>query len=194
MTFAHNARGTMMEHPDRADDMLPLCRPDILPLRVPEEAGTSDLAAWSSSDARINHLRRVPLFTDCSEAELRRIADISRVVETGAGTILTQAGTSGDSFFFVIDGRVSVETQVGLGNPLQPGDFFGEMSLLDGEPRSATVTATTDVRLLIVDRSRFWRLLNEAPDLVRRILVVLSRRVRRLEQAANVLGHRMNKT
>jgi CRP-like cAMP-binding protein len=50
------------------------------------------------------------------------------------------------------------------------------------------------VRLLIVDRSQFWRLLNEAPDLVRRILVVLSRRVRRLEQAANVLGHRMNKT
>jgi CRP/FNR family transcriptional regulator, cyclic AMP receptor protein len=53
------------------------------------------------------------LFTDCAEAELRRIADISRVVETGAGTILTQAGTPGDSFFFVIDGRVSVQTQVG---------------------------------------------------------------------------------
>ena len=184
-----------MEGPDRADDILPLYRPDILPaIRGPEEAGGSDLAAWSSSDARIDHLRRVSLFTDCDEAELRRIADISRVVETGAGTILTQAGTPGDSFFFVIDGRVSVETQVGLGDPLQPGDFFGEMSLLDGEPRSATVTATTDVRLLIVDRSQFWRLLNEAPDLVRRILVVLSRRVRRLEQAANVLGHRMNKT
>jgi CRP-like cAMP-binding protein len=68
------------------------------------------------------------------------------------------------------------------------------MSLLDGEPRSATVTATTDVRLLIVDRSQFWRLLNEAPDLVRRILVVLSRRVRKLEQAANALGYRMNRT
>jgi hypothetical protein len=103
----------MMELPDRADDLLPLYRPDILPLRGPEEAGRSDLAAWSSSDARIDHLRRVPLFTDCAEEELRRIADISRVVETGAGTILTQAGTPGDSFFFVIDGRVSVQTQVG---------------------------------------------------------------------------------
>ena len=179
---------------DRSDDILPLYRPDILPLPGPEEAGTSDVAASSSSDARINHLRRVPLFTDFDEAELRRIADISRIVETGAGTILTETGTPGDSFFVVIDGRVSVETQVGLGDPLQPGDFFGEMSLLDGEPRSATVTATTDVRLLIVDRSQFWRLLNEAPDLVRRILVVLSRRVRRLEQAANALGYRMNRT
>ena len=68
------------------------------------------------------------------------------------------------------------------------------MSLLDGEPRSATITATTDVRLLVVDRSRFWRLLDETPDLVRRILAVLSRRVRRLEQAANALRHRMNQT
>jgi CRP/FNR family transcriptional regulator, cyclic AMP receptor protein len=161
-----------MERPERSDDVLPFYRP---------------------GDARIDHLRRVPLFADCSEAELRRIADISHVMETGAGTVLTKVGTPGDTFFFVIDGRVSVETQVGLGDPLHPGDFFGEMSLLDGEPRSATVTATTDVRLLIVDRSQFWRLLNEAPDLVRRILVVLSRRVRRLEQAANALGHRVNR-
>jgi CRP/FNR family transcriptional regulator, cyclic AMP receptor protein len=61
------------------------------------------------------------------------------------------------------------------------------MSLLDGEPRSATITATTDVRLLIVEHVHFWRLLEEAPDLVRRILMVLSRRVRRLEQVANSL-------
>jgi len=182
-----------MESPDRSDDILPLYRPDILPVRGPEEAAHDELE-WRSTDARINHLRRVSLFTDCAEAELRRIADISRIVEARAGAILTEAGTPGDSFFFIIDGRVSVETQVGFGDPLHPGDFFGEMSLLDGEPRSATVTAATDVRLLIVDRSQFWRLLNETPDLVRRILVVLSRRVRRLEQAANALGRRMNQT
>jgi len=54
------------------------------------------------------------------------------------------------------------------------------MSLLDGEPRSATIVATTDLRLLIVDRSHFWQLLDDTPDLVRRILTILSRRVRRL--------------
>lgn len=74
---------------------------------------------------------------------------------------------------------------MGVADRLQPNDFFGEMSLIDGEPRSATITATTEVRLLVLDRAHFWRLLDETPDLTRRILMVLSRRVRRLEQAAN---------
>jgi CRP/FNR family transcriptional regulator/CRP/FNR family cyclic AMP-dependent transcriptional regulator len=164
------------------------------PLHGPEEVDITEVLAPQSSDPRIDHLRRVPLFSDCTDRELGRIAEISKIVETQAGTILTEVGTPGDSFFFIIDGRVSVETPVGFGDALHPGDFFGEMSLLDGEPRSATITATTDVRLLVVDRSRFWRLLDEAPDLVRRILVVLSRRVRRLEQALNALRHRMTQT
>jgi CRP/FNR family transcriptional regulator, cyclic AMP receptor protein len=94
-------------------------------------------------------------------------------------------GDPGDSFFVIIDGKVTVQTPVGVGDFLRPGDFFGEMSLLDGEPRSATVTATTAVRMLVVDRAHFWRLLDEAPGLTREILLVLSRRVRRLEEAAN---------
>jgi CRP-like cAMP-binding protein len=183
-----------MEFPNKSDDILPLYRPDILPLHGPKEADTRDVLAVRSSDARIDHLRRVPLFNDCTDEELRRIADISRTVETPAGTVVTQMGTPGDSFFFIIDGRVSVQTPVGVGDPLRPGDFFGEMSLLDGEPRSATVTAMTDLRLLVVDRSHFWRLLNETPDLVRRILMVLSRRVRRLEQAAYAMVRSVNLT
>ena len=134
------------------------------------------------------------MFGECSDDELRRIADISTGVERPAGSVLTQAGASGDSFFFIVDGRVSVETPAGYGDPLHTGDFFGEMSLIDGEPRSATVTALTDVRLLVVNRTHFWHLLDDAPDLLRRILVVLSRRVRRLEQAANALRQRMNQT
>jgi CRP/FNR family transcriptional regulator/CRP/FNR family cyclic AMP-dependent transcriptional regulator len=110
------------------------------------------------------------------------------------GTVVTLIGTPGDSFFVIIDGRVSVQTPVGIRDPLTPGDFFGEMSLLDGEPRSATVTAITDLRMLVVDRPNFWRLLNETPDLVRRILMVLSRRVRRHEQAGTAMLRRMNLT
>lgn len=176
------------------DDILPLYRPDILPLPSPTGADTSDAVDVPSGDARIVHLRRVTLFNDCTDEELRRIADISRTVETPAGTVVTEIGAPGDSFFFIIDGRVSVQTPVGIGDPLRPGDFFGEMSLLDGEPRSATVTAMTDLRLLVVDRSHFWRLLNETPDLVRRILTVLSRRVRRLEQATSAMVRSMNLT
>jgi CRP/FNR family transcriptional regulator/CRP/FNR family cyclic AMP-dependent transcriptional regulator len=153
---------------------------------------TRDVFAARPSDTQIDHLRRVSLFSDCTDPELRRIADISNIVEAPAGMVLTEVGTAGNSFYFIIDGRVSVETQAGIGQPLHPGDFFGEMSLLDGEPRSATIATTTDVRLLVIDRSKFWRLLDETPDLVRRILSVLSRRVRRLEQAANALRHRLD--
>jgi CRP/FNR family transcriptional regulator, cyclic AMP receptor protein len=161
---------------------------DASPLHGPEEVEQSEAVAGERLvDARIKHLARVPLFSGCTNEELGRIAQVSKVVESPAGTVLTEIGAPGNSFFFIIDGRVSVQTQIGSGDPLRPGDFFGEMSLLDGEPRSATIVATTDVRLLIVEHSHFWRLLDEAPDLVRRILVVLSRRVRRLEQVANSL-------
>src|SRR5262245_32164402 len=103
--------------------------------------------------------------------------------------MLTEIGAPGNAFFFIIDGRISVQTPTGSGDPLKPGDFFGEMSLLDGEPRSATIVASTDVRLLIVDRIQFWRLLEETPELIRRILMILSRRVRRLEQTQYAILH-----
>jgi CRP/FNR family transcriptional regulator/CRP/FNR family cyclic AMP-dependent transcriptional regulator len=175
-----------------SDDLLSLYRPDLPPLPSPAGVETREEPAGRSVDARIEHLRRVPLFVDCTDEELHRIADTSRIVELPAGTLVTEMGRPGDSFFFIIDGRVTVQTPVGAGDPLHPGDFFGEMSLLDGEPRSATVAALTDLRLLVVDRLHFWQLLNETPDLVRRILMALSRRVRRLEQAANAMLCRMN--
>jgi CRP-like cAMP-binding protein len=183
-----------MEPHNEPDDILSLYRPDILLSPKPDSADVHDAAPARSTDARMEHLRRVPLFSECTDEELRRIADIARIVEAPLGTIVTQMGTPGDSFFFIIDGRVSVQTPLGAGDTLTPGDFFGEMSLLDGEPRSATVTAVTDLRMLVVDRGHFWRLLNETPDLVRRILVVLSRRVRRLEQAGSAALHRMKMT
>jgi len=100
-----------MEFPYKSDDILPLYRPDILPLHGSKEVDTRDVLAVRSSDARIDHLRRVPLFNDCTDEELRRIADISRTVETPAGTVVTQMGTPGDSFFFIIDGRCRCRLQ-----------------------------------------------------------------------------------
>lgn len=161
---------------------------DASPLHGPEEAEQAEVVAGRrSDDVRIRHLERVPLFSGFSENELRHVAEISKIIEAPKGTVLTEMGKPGDSFVVIIDGRAAVQTQIGVGDPLQPGDLFGEMSLIDGEPRSATITATSDVRLLVVERSHFWRLLDETPELTRRILMVLSRRVRRLEQAVNAL-------
>jgi CRP-like cAMP-binding protein len=164
-----------MEVPQRSNDSSLLHGPEAL----------AEVAA--SDDARIRHLEGVPLFAGFRKEQLRRLAGISTIREAKAGMVLTQLGGPGDSFFVIIDGMVAVHTPAGAGDELRPCDFFGEMSLLDGEPRSATVTAITDVRLLAVDRSNFWRLLDETPELTRQILMVLSRRVRRLEQTANAL-------
>lgn len=161
---------------------------DRLPFHDPDETEQAHAGATAlSRDARIQQLQRVPLFSGFDEAELRRIADLSTIVEAPAGTVVTQIGQPGDSFFVIIDGTVAVQTPVGAGSQLRPGDWFGEMSLLDGEPRSATIVATTDLRLLVVDRAHFWRLLDETPDLLRKMLTILSRRVRRLEQTVHAM-------
>ena len=97
---------------------------DASPLRAREEANDADLASEGAHDARIEHLRSVPLFSDCTEDELRRVAEISRTVECPAGTVLTEIGRPGDSFFLIVDGRVSVQTAVGHGEGLHPGDFL----------------------------------------------------------------------
>jgi len=170
-------------------------RTDRLPFNESDEAEQAPAGATEpSGDARIRHLQRVPLFSGFNEKELRRVAELARIVDVPAGTAVTQIGEPGNSFFIIIDGTVAVRTPVGGGSQLQPGDFFGEMSLLDGEPRSATIAAVTDLRLLIVDRSHFWRLLDEAPDLIKRILTILSRRVRHLEQTINAMLHGANPT
>ena len=131
------------------------------------------------------HLQRVPLFSGFEEAELRRVAELSRIVEVPAGSEVTQMGAPGDSFFIIIDGTVAVRTPVGVSGQLPPGDFFGELILIDGEPRSATHHG--DDRSPAARRRSHPLLapLEETPDLMRRILALLSRRVRRLEQVAH---------
>ena len=164
-----------------------------LPFHDPDEAEQAYAgAAEPSGDAQLRHLQRVPLFSGFNEDELRQVAEHLRIVEAPAGTVITQIGDAGDSFFIIIDGTAAVRTPVGAGSQLQPGDCFGEMSLVDGEPRSATIVATTDLRLLVVERSHFWRLLDETPELMRRILTILSRRVRRLEQTVDAILHGSN--
>ncbi len=144
-------------------------RTDRLPFNESDEAEQAPAGATElSGDARIRHLQRVPLFSGFNEKELRRVAELARIVDVPAGTAVTQIGEPGNSFFVIIDGTVAVRTPVGTGAQLHPGEFFGEMSLLDGEPRSATIVAMTDLRLLVVDRSHFWRLLDETPDLMRK--------------------------
>src|SRR6266852_1001905 len=130
-------------------------------------------------------LKEVPMFEGCSERQLRSIARIARVFDAPAGTVITQVGEPGNEFYLILDGTVSVDLPVGKPVSLRPGEFFGEMSLLDGDPRSATVVTDTPARLLVINRENFSVLRREVPDLTQILLVTLSRRVRQAEQRAD---------
>jgi CRP-like cAMP-binding protein len=156
---------------------------------IPEGPGGPERGTWFgprlSQDHKIEFLEEVPLLEGCSRRQLKAIARITEVREVPANTVLTRAGESGDEFFLLVDGKARVEVSVRKRVTLKPGDFFGEMSLLDGGPRSATVVTETAARLLVITRRDFAHLLAEAPELNRAVLAVLCRRVRQAEQALN---------
>jgi CRP/FNR family cyclic AMP-dependent transcriptional regulator len=134
-------------------------------------------------DDKIDRLEEVSLFESCSRRQLKAIARISEVIEAPAATTLARAGDPGDAFYLLLDGSARVEVTPRKQRRLGPGDYFGEMSLLDGGPRSATVVAETPVRLLAIRRRDFATLLRSAPDLTESLLATLSRRVRQAERA-----------
>ena len=110
-------------------------------------------------------------------------ARITDVIEVPAGTVLARQGQPGNEFYLIVDGSARVEVSSRKRARLAPGAYFGEMSLLDGGERSATVVAETPMRLLVIKRRDFSTLLREAPELTQNILATLSRRVRQAEQA-----------
>jgi CRP-like cAMP-binding protein len=127
-------------------------------------------------------LAGVPLFEGLSKRHLRAVARCSRRVPYPALTRIVRKGDRGDAFYVILDGRARVnEVEKMLG----PGDFFGELALLDGDPRSLTVEAETDVLALRIGRSEFLRVLKKEPSVTLKLLEELARRTR----AAQGLSH-----
>jgi CRP/FNR family transcriptional regulator, cyclic AMP receptor protein len=146
-----------------------------------EPLGRSFFGGRVTQDDRIERLEDVALLSGCSRKQLRAIARLSEVVEVPAGSVLARRGDPGDEFFMILDGSAHVEVSPRKRSTLGPGTYFGEMSLLDGGPRSATVIADTPLRVLVIKRRDFSTLLREAPDLTESLLATLSRRLRQAE-------------
>jgi CRP/FNR family transcriptional regulator, cyclic AMP receptor protein len=126
-------------------------------------------------------LREVPLFADLSDRHLRGVSRLAMVAAFREGAIVVREGARGHSFFVVLDGRARVERAGASVATLATGDHFGEMALLDGEPRSASVIAETDLTTLRIAADPFRKLLRREPSLALALLRTLSLRVRRLE-------------
>ena len=130
---------------------------------------------------RIDWLRKVPLFSGLSGRDLDLVARGTDVVRVDGGKVLTRQGALGEEFLIIVDGSARVERDGTVIARLDAGDFFGEMSLMDGKPRSATVIAQTPITLLVVDSRSFRSLLDGVPGLRRKISVTLCERLRKAD-------------
>ena len=137
------------------------------------------------SSQKMDLLKKVPMFSNLSQRHLREIGKHTDQLKVEAGRVLAQQEKKGWEFIFIVDGKARVEKDGKIIRELSEGDFFGEISLIDGEPRTATVTAETDMTLLVVHKTSFDRLLEDIPGLQRKILISLCSYVRRAEKATN---------
>ena len=124
-------------------------------------------------------LKQVPLFSDLKHRSLIKIAKYADEVTAKSGQILTRQGKRGYDFYFIIDGKAKVERNGKIINHISANDFFGEISLIDHGIRTATVTAVTDVRLLVIRSQHFHVLLDEVPGLQQETILALCKYLRR---------------
>lgn len=134
-------------------------------------------------DEKIELLRQVALFRACSDKELGHIASLCDVIQANEGEVLCQEGKVGGEFFVIADGKAEVTLRKKHLNTVGPGSFFGEMSLLDHGPRAATVTAASDMTLLVLDPRQFDSLLKDTPSVAYKVLKTLASRLREVEKA-----------
>lgn len=128
--------------------------------------------------AHAEFLARVPIFANCSAEEIQAITGVAQEGYFQPGQIIVTQGTPGQAFYLILSGRVEIlRDGVSLG-AFGPGDFFGEMSLLDQAPRSATIRALDHTSCLMLSSWDFKSLLEKHPSIAIKLLEVLSRRLR----------------
>ena len=135
------------------------------------------------SNAKIELLKSVPLFAGCSKAELRRLASIADEIDLREGTVLTREGRIAHEFFVLIEGTVRVTKQNRKVADLGSGDWLGEIALLTRAPRTATVTATSPLRTLVITDREFRRLVSEVPSIAMKVLGGVAERLSRTPQS-----------
>ena len=161
------------ERPEEPGDMV---EPPQLQLLVQRPWDRPTQRDWSEV------LGALPLFTGVPKRHIRAIAKLAWPVDHAPGDVIVQAGDRGNSMYLLLEGRARV---FGKSRLLQPGDFFGEMALIDGGPRSATIIAASQVRLMMLQRQAFLKVLKQNPQIGLAIMETLAQRVRGLERSVS---------
>jgi CRP-like cAMP-binding protein len=128
-------------------------------------------------------LASVPLFEGLSKRQLRQVATLAEPAQFMEGASIVREGDPGDTFYVILAGQAKVTVGSRTASRLLPGDHFGEISLLDGGPRSATVTTETPVTLVMIGRKAFLKLLQHEADLALAVMGSLARMIRRVDHS-----------
>ncbi|HUR49010.1 MAG TPA: cyclic nucleotide-binding domain-containing protein [Acidimicrobiales bacterium] len=135
-----------------------------------------------TEDSRLEALRKVPLFSGLTDIELETLLEHSEERAYRPGQDLVTQGDSSGPFFLLYEGRCQVTVNGRPKRKVGPGQYFGDMALIDGEPRSATVRAETEVRGLAIHAEAFFGILEGNFAVTRKIMANLSRRARAAER------------
>jgi CRP/FNR family cyclic AMP-dependent transcriptional regulator len=139
-----------------------------------------------SQDTKVEALKRAPLFDGLSRKDLTQLARVSEDLEIPEGKTLTKEGEIGHEFFVIVDGDVDVKRKGRKLGTRGAGDFIGEIALLEQIPRTATVTAKTPLRVFVLTSKDFRHLLDENPNVERKVLRTLAKRIADLSKDPTV--------
>jgi CRP-like cAMP-binding protein len=128
-------------------------------------------------DAKIELLKRVPLFERCSKRELAQIASLADELDLPSARNLTREGQGGWEFIVLVEGEADVVRKGRVVNQLGPGDFVGEIALITAQPRTATVRTRGPSRVLVVSASGFRVLMRDVPSIQDKVMAALAARL-----------------
>ena len=128
-------------------------------------------------DAKVELLKKTPLFAGCSKSELRELAKTADELDLREGTVLIREGRPGREFFVLIDGTAEVTKKGKKIADLGPGDWLGEIALITDSPRTATVTATSPVDVLVITDRRFRSVVQTMPSIALKMLASVGERL-----------------
>ena len=138
----------------------------------------------ASRDNYLDHLASIPLFSALPKKDLQKIAKASDEVTVEPGRTVVEEDATGHEAYVIVEGDAEVLRNGSVIAQLGPGDHFGELALLDGGPRTATVVARTQMRLLVLGQREFAGTLDEVPGLAHKLMATLATQIRVLDEKA----------
>jgi CRP/FNR family cyclic AMP-dependent transcriptional regulator len=136
----------------------------------------------AADTATIQALRATDLFSSLSRRSLKKVAESAKVIHHPAGKQLVTEGGIGVGFHLIVEGTVSVVVGGKRRGRMEPGQYFGDMSMIDGGPRSATITTETPVTMIYLSAWNFRPILKAEPEIARALLLVMCARLRAAEK------------